>query len=159
MNKIHWHPLLRLLFVTIIVLCLLVGCMDVDPTTERPLNKTFAEGITSDEQTDTPEEKANFSEKDLRYDDRTVKLTYHARCRMDCRHITAYEIQEILNKKQLNEQKTDREHSPGECPALAYEGRTSADKQKIRVILGDCLTNPIIITVIDLENEYQCSCK
>ncbi len=101
---------------------------------------------------------ANFQEQDLSYQGKPIKISRHGRCRMECRHIDAYEVQEIINKNYVNKRKSKPKAAPGRCPSIAFEGR-SRDKQHIRVILGDCDDNPLIITVIDLDNNYHCNCK
>ena len=124
----------------------------VDETNNGTVRQTIA-------QNSVPDISTTFTEADLRYQGEEVKVTYHARCRMGCRKIEAFEIQEVIDQRKINQRKTNRNPPPGKCPSIAYEGRTERDKQKIRIIVGDCDNNPIIITVIDLENEYRCSCK
>lgn len=97
-----------------------------------------------------------FTEKDLRYKGRKLGLTNHARCRMDCRHIDAFEIQEIIEQNKVNEYKTRMEAQP--CPSIAYEGKTR-DGQYVRIVIGACNENPRVITVIDLDTEHECDCK
>ena len=121
---------------------------EINNGNKRPENKIEAPSISE-----------TFKETDLRYNGDAIKVTHHAKCRMNCRKIEAFEIQEIVDKKTINQRKTNRNPSPGKCPSIAYEGRTQRDNQKIRVILGECENRPIIITVIDLENEYRCNCK
>ncbi|MCH2021538.1 MAG: DUF4258 domain-containing protein [Saprospiraceae bacterium] len=99
----------------------------------------------------------DFTESDLKYQGKTIVVTTHGRCRMGCREIDAYEVQEIIDQDNINDRKSQSLVSSGECPTIAYEGYTR-DKQHVRVILGDCKDDPIIITVIDLENEYKCDC-
>lgn len=101
--------------------------------------------------------KATMSEEDLLYQGRKLVLTKHARCRMGCRELDAYEIQEVINKNKINRRKS-KPASKGRCESIAYEGRTR-DGQLARIVVGDCENNPIVITVIDLENKYNCSCK
>lgn len=96
---------------------------------------------------------------DLNAPDRPAKpvaYTRHALCRMDCRNINESEVLEILQKGKVNERKSNASAKP--CPTEALEGR-SADGQKIRVVVGRCDDSDKIITVIDLENEYACSCN
>lgn len=159
-----------------------------NPTVEEPAttaedNSTVSEENTEDSPTETPtpapatedtnEEEGgrtnsneapnapnpnDFTERDLRYEDKAIKITHHARCRMDCRYIDAYEIQEVIDQGNINHRKSQSNPAPGKCPTIAYEGVTK-DDQTVRVILGDCDNRPIIITVIDLKNEYNCTCK
>lgn len=99
----------------------------------------------------------DFTDSDIRFNNKQVVLTNHGRCRMRCREIDAFEVQEILDQDNINENKSNYLVSSGECPKIAYEGYTR-DKQHVRVILGDCKDDPLIITVIDLENKYDCHC-
>jgi hypothetical protein len=96
---------------------------------------------------------------DLNAPDRPAKpvaYTRHALCRMKCRNINESEVSEILRKGKVNKRKSDANAKP--CPTEAIEG-LSADGQKIRVVVGRCQDSDKIITVIDLENEYVCSCN
>ena len=125
-------------------LFVLLACEDYPPT---PKNSTTSANTTTKE----------FVEEDLSYNGKPLVLTKHARCRMDCRFIEAYEINEVLQQNKINERKTKREAKP--CPSIAYEGITR-DGQHARVIIGACdQKSPVVITVIDLKNEYQCACK
>ncbi len=101
--------------------------------------------------------KTILREQDLAYNGKRLVLTKHARCRMDCREIDAYEVQEIINLNNINRRKS-QPASNGRCESLAYEGRTR-DGQRTRIVVGDCIDDPIVITVIDLDTKHQCSCK
>ncbi len=83
-------------------------------------------------------------------------LTKHAKCRMNCRNIRKDEIVEILTSGYQNYRKSNMQSKP--CPTIAYEGYSS-DRQKIRVISAECPSKRKIVTVIDLDKEYQCDCK
>ncbi len=100
--------------------------------------------------------RQNFKDKDLRYQDQAIKLTHHGRCRMECRKIDAYEIQEVINQGKVNAKKSNPNSKP--CPTIAFEGKT-IDNQTIRVVLGTCEGNYKIVTVIDLKNDWKCDCK
>lgn len=170
----YQHPITRLLILVSIVLLLIVSCQQGPSTpnatpspipTENPIQDERQETATNNQRpevsNDRPapqEARANFGEKDLRFEDQVVAVTYHARCRMDCRFIDAYEVQEVINQGNINERKTKRNPPAGKCPSIAYEG-TTADGQRARIIVGDCDDKPIIITVIDLGEDHQCSCK
>lgn len=84
-----------------------------------------------------------------------LKLTKHARCRMDCRHITASEIQAVLEKGTINWKKSEPNGKPD--PKYAVEGTTN-DGQLVRVIVAPKQEVNVIITVIDLQQEWQCDC-
>ncbi|MCC7232430.1 MAG: DUF4258 domain-containing protein [Bacteroidia bacterium] len=85
-----------------------------------------------------------------------VKITKHAQCRMDCRHIDEKEVEDILHKGKINYGKSDLKDQP--CPTYAVEGITG-DGQKVRIIVGNCNKEAVIITVMDLENEFECNCE
>ncbi len=85
-------------------------------------------------------------------------FTQHARCRMKCRSITQKEVKEIVRKAKVNYKKSDLQASRG--PKYAMEGYTSRDKQHLRVIVAPKQKHLSIVTVIDLDKEWECSdCK
>jgi hypothetical protein len=84
-----------------------------------------------------------------------IHYTRHARCRMGCRHITETEVKEILQMGEINNRKSELAAHP--CPKYALEGIT-AEHQHLRIIVGDCDEEATIITVIDLEHEFECDC-
>lgn len=88
--------------------------------------------------------------------DTRIILTKHARCRMDCRHIDESEIREILHSGRVNLQKSEPAASPD--PKYAIEG-TTHDRQRVRIIVAASPGGNVIITVIDLEREWQCDCN
>ena len=98
----------------------------------------------------------NFSDRDLRYQGQQVKLTKHGSCRMDCRKLDAYEVQEIICKGKINRRKSNPKSKP--CPTVAYEGNTS-DGQRARVVVGTCENDIKIVTVIDLRKDWDCNCR
>jgi hypothetical protein len=100
--------------------------------------------------------REHFSEKDLKYQGQSVIITKHGSCRMDCRKLDAYEIQEVISKGKINRRKSNPDSKP--CPTVAYDGYTS-DRQKARVVLGTCENDIKVVTVIDLNTEWKCACK
>ncbi|WP_264788937.1 DUF4258 domain-containing protein [Aureispira anguillae] len=168
MLGILFHPYFRIIMVAIIVLLLLNSCEygpehgnSVTTTqNEKPSgakNQERPGGTTTSQDAPTePVAPKEFTERDLEFKGNRIALTHHARCRMDCRKIDAFEIQEVIDKNTINYKKT-RPAKPGKCPTIAYEGMTR-DNQNVRVIVGDCENDPIIITVIDLGNKYHCTC-
>lgn len=85
-------------------------------------------------------------------------FTKHARCRMKCRHISQQEVKEIVQKAEVNYRKSELDAPEG--PKYALEGITSIDKQHVRIIVAPKQRHLTIVTVIDLENEWDCpSCK
>jgi hypothetical protein len=104
---------------------------------------------------DIPARK-NFTDNDLKYNGQSVKLTKHGSCRMVCRKLDAYEIQEVISKGRINKRKSYPNSKP--CPTVAYEGFT-VDGQKARVVLGTCENDIKVVTVIDLGQDWQCNCR
>ncbi|MBS1604722.1 MAG: DUF4258 domain-containing protein [Bacteroidetes bacterium] len=83
-------------------------------------------------------------------------LTRHARCRMDCRHITEKEIREILEKGSVNYAKSEPDAHPD--PRYALEGYTM-EGQHLRIIFAPSDRGLVVITCIELGVEWQCDCK
>lgn len=81
--------------------------------------------------------------------------THHARCRMDCRHITEKEIREILERGTINNAKSDPNGKPD--PKYAFDGYTQ-EGQHLRVIFAPEHNGLVVITCIDLATEWQCNC-
>jgi hypothetical protein len=90
---------------------------------------------------------------------RDINLLYyskHARCRMECRHISQKEVEAIFQEGRINYKKSDLQ---GAAPAYAVEGITM-DGQKVRIVFAPKKTQTTVVTVIDLENEWNCpSCN
>ena len=86
-----------------------------------------------------------------------IIITKHAKCRMKCRNIDRSEIDHTLKKGKVNRRKSNYQKKP--CPIESREAFSQKDKQKIRVVAAKCLDVVKIITVIDLDNEYQCNCR
>jgi len=82
-------------------------------------------------------------------------FTKHARCRMECRSITQKEVKEIVRKANVNYNKSDLDAAQG--PKYALEGYTSKDRQHIRVIVAPKQKHLSIVTVIDLDKEWECT--
>lgn len=83
-------------------------------------------------------------------------FTRHARCRMDCRHITAREIHEVLDNGNINYGKSEPESRPD--PKYAVEGYT-AEQQHLRIIIAPENAKLIVITCIELGVEWSCHCN
>ena len=83
-------------------------------------------------------------------------FTKHARCRMDCRHITTHEIEEILDKGTINYGKSEPDARPD--PKYAVEGY-SDEQQHLRIIIAPEGEKLIVITCIELGVEWSCNCK
>ncbi len=80
----------------------------------------------------------------------------HARCRMKCRHITQQEVKEILVNGTINYNKSELQNERG--PKYAVEGNTN-DGQHVRIIFAPNTQHTNVVTVIDLEEDYACSCN
>jgi len=81
--------------------------------------------------------------------------THHAQCRMDCRHISKEDINEIMLKGSIRLNKTNLYDKP--CPTYALEGYTS-DHEDIRVIFAQCDTVTKVVTCYNLHREFVCDC-
>lgn len=86
------------------------------------------------------------------------KIIYskHALCRMDCRHIDESEVKEILEKGKLNSAKIETSSKGTSYP---LEG-TTHDGQRVRIVFApkeDGTT--VVVTVIDLDTDFTCSCN
>jgi hypothetical protein len=82
--------------------------------------------------------------------------TRHARCRMDCRHITEKEIHEILDAGIINYAKSEPDARPD--PKYAVEGFT-AEQQHLRIIVAPEKEKLIVITCMELGVEWVCHCN
>ena len=86
-----------------------------------------------------------------------LEYTAHARCRMQCRHITHAEVEDIMKNGVINYRKTDLNDRP--CPTYALEGYTRQDNQHVRIVFAQCDKKVKVVTCIDLDNEFACNCK
>ena len=95
--------------------------------------------------------------RDRGFDRRISFLEYsnHAKCRMQCRHISQAEVEEIMRDGKINYNKSDLQNA--RCPRYAVEGVT-VDKQDVRIVFAQCNEKTEVVTVIDLDTEWQCHC-
>ncbi len=95
---------------------------------------------------------------DVGFDRNTSSIIYtkHARCRMDCRHIDESEVKEILQQGKINNAKSEPNDKPD--PKYALEGITH-DGQEVRIVFAPSSKGMVVITVIDLKQEWQCDCN
>ncbi|MFL5771513.1 MAG: DUF4258 domain-containing protein [Flavisolibacter sp.] len=84
-----------------------------------------------------------------------IYYTKHALCRMDCRHISKENINEIMENGIINLNKSNRFDRP--CPTFALQGQT-ADGEKLRVILAQCTEETKVITCYNLQEDFECHC-
>lgn len=104
-----------------------------------------------------PKDPSSDVNRDRGFDRRIsyIEYTEHAKCRMQCRHISQDEVQEIMQDGHINYRKSDVNARP--CPAYALEG-TTKDNQHVRIVFGQCDLITKVITVIDLDTEWSCDC-
>jgi hypothetical protein len=125
---------------------------------ERVANVGNTSGYTRERV--TPAEKPDPAATDERggLNRQAASLIYskHARCRMGCRHISEEEVKDILHHGRINYGKSDMRGSPD--PKYAIEGGTK-DGQEVRIIFANSPRGIVVVTVIDLENEWKCNCK
>jgi len=95
--------------------------------------------------------------RDRGFDRRVSYLQYsnHAKCRMNCRHITQDEVKDIMQDGKINYGKSDLQNA--RCPRYAIEGITK-DNQDVRIIFAQCNDNTTVVTVIDLDKKWTCDC-
>jgi len=74
---------------------------------------------------------------------------------MQCRKISQPEVEEIMQKGEINYRKTDVNDRP--CPSYTLEGRTK-DNQRVRIVFAQCDLKTKVVTVIDLDTEWSCNC-
>jgi hypothetical protein len=150
-KKYLLHPYFRIIMVGTIVLFLLNSCESGLENGNVVKNPTVIANTNT-----VPDAVKDFTERDLKFKGKQAVITRHARCRMGCREIDAFEIQEVIDQDNINYRK-NKPAQAGRCASIAYEG-TTRDQQHVRIIVGDCDRDPIIITVIDLGNKYNCTC-
>lgn len=75
---------------------------------------------------------------------------------MECRHITADEIKEILENGNENYSKSGRGAKGDQTYAI--EG-VSDDRQHIRIVVAEKNNKIVLITCIDLDREWPCDCN
>ena len=98
----------------------------------------------------------SFSNNDSFRNTSHLILTKHAKCRMDCRHITEDEIKEIIHDGKVNEAKSGPGSKGDETYAL--EGYSN-EQQHLRIVVAPESDGLVVITCIDLDNEWQCNCN
>ena len=84
-----------------------------------------------------------------------LEYTKHAKCRMDCRHISQAEVEQIMREGTINYKKSDVNARP--CPTYALEGVTS-DNQRVRIVFAQCDNTSKVVTTIDLGTNWECHC-
>jgi hypothetical protein len=74
---------------------------------------------------------------------------------MDCRRISQHEVEDIMQSGRINYNKS--EVKARSCPTYALEGITT-DKQRVRIVFAQCIEKTKVVTVIDLDTEWECDC-
>lgn len=117
-------------------------------------NDPVKPGVTTDKKRKDP---ASDVDRNRGFDRRVSYLEYsnHAKCRMQCRHISQTEVEEIMRDGKINYNKSDLQNA--RCPRYAIEGVT-ADNQDVRIVFAQCNEKTEVVTVIDLDTEWQCHC-
>ena len=95
--------------------------------------------------------------RDRGFDRRVSYLQYsnHAKCRMECRHVTQSEVEETMRDGKVNYRKSDIKNA--RCPRYAVEDETK-DGQHVRIVFAQCDNYTEVVTVIDLDTEWTCDC-
>jgi Domain of unknown function (DUF4258) len=101
--------------------------------------------------------KASVGSNGLNRNTSHLVYTKHARCRMACRMVSAAEVEDILKTGTINYAKTREQDQP--CPSYALEGYSRQDHQHLRIVFAQCEDLTKVVTCIDLDNNYACSCK
>jgi len=129
-------------FIIIILLGLLLffvrNCRNNNPKTERqqaPNSKT---------------------QRGLNRNPQTMKYSKHARCRMDCRHITEAEVSDVLKNGVINYKKSELNN--GDDCHKKYAVEDYVNNQHIRIIFAPCGNTVTVVTCIDLNKEWECNC-
>ncbi len=137
----------KLVFVFIVVLAIIA-------ITIKRCNKYNREEVKENIATSVNSEKGS---RGLNRDVSRLFYSKHAKCRMECGHISQKEVREILEQGTINYRKSDLQDARG--PEYAVEGITS-DRQKVRIVFAPRKTQTTVITVIDLDNDWSCpSCN
>lgn len=84
-----------------------------------------------------------------------IEYTAHAQCRMQCRHISQEDIEDIMRNGDINYGKSELDERP--CPVYALQGYTRT-REHLRVIFGQCDEKTKVITCYNLEQDFECHC-
>jgi uncharacterized membrane-anchored protein YhcB (DUF1043 family) len=94
--------------------------------------------------------------KDVNRHPANLRYSKHAKCRMSCRNLDESEVLEILEKGKINMDKSN--DRPNKCPTYALEGKTH-DGQQSRMVFSFCGPDDVtVVTVIDLDTDWECNC-
>jgi hypothetical protein len=77
---------------------------------------------------------------------------------MDCRKVTQREIEDILQNGNINYRKSELQGN--DCSKkYAVEGYSKQDNQHLRIIFAPCNNEVTVVTCIDLDVDYECTCN
>ena len=85
-----------------------------------------------------------------------INYSKHARCRMACRDITETEVREGLKEGKINYKKSQLQTE--DCKKR-YAVEDMVNGQRVRIIFAPCGDVVTVVTCIDLEKEWECSCE
>jgi hypothetical protein len=85
----------------------------------------------------------------------TLKYSKHAKCRMDCRHIDESEVKEILKNGSLKYERIEKNDKGYTYPLEGY----THDHQHVRIVFAPHEDTLVVVTVIDLGQEWECNCN
>lgn len=86
-----------------------------------------------------------------------LMTTEHAACRMDCRHVTPSEVDELLHSGSINERKSNLDLLP--CPKVVVDAAVGDHKKNIEAVISACPQASHLVTVIDLDRDWpNCYC-
>ena len=115
--------------------------------------KQHQRGNYSGQHTEIATDAATGNEGFSRHPENII-YTKHARCRMECRHITEEEVKEILQTGKLNTNKIAEGEKGTTYP---LDGKTKADKM-VRIVVAPKKNDLVVVTVIDLDTDWPCDC-
>jgi hypothetical protein len=84
-----------------------------------------------------------------------LEYTDHAKCRMDCEHISTQTIENSLQTWHVDTAAS--EFNAGPCPIFALQGYTE-NKQHLRIIFAQCDFKTKLITCFNVDSVFDCHC-
>lgn len=136
-----WLPILLIVVLAVLIFAIRKWQNDRDPgAADRP-----------EKVTDRPVNRDRGFDRRISF----LKYSKHAKCRMQCRHISQAEVEEIMEEGKINYKKSDLQNK--RCPRYAVEG-TTRDDQRVRIVYAQCDESTTVVTVIDLETDWTCAC-
>ena len=102
-------------------------------------------------------ETVEITSKPLPFSRDTTGIIYtdHAKCRMGCRFIDDAEVKEVIMTGDVNYDKIQEDEKGKTYPV---EGVTR-DKQNVRIVVAPRSEELVIVTVIDLDTDWECNCN